>query len=222
MYFTSYFCQILKKLKFSRRFFEKSSKTISSTCSLRKGRQTDGQTGMTNLIFAFRSLRTRYKFFTLVHCSIERSTYRATRTGAWRIKIVIFVTHDIEVSNDIGAETWRFRDARQSQIISHTASHTLHGVIRRTALLSSDLTVTEHTKNLACVTVQLVPPLFAIQTPICFNKCSNVSKWNALWLYRQSQWRCHNCSCGKTAVWNLMRFCTARGAVHVKGHRSAF
>jgi hypothetical protein len=48
----------------------------------------------------------------------------------------------------------------------HTASHCLHGAISRTAPLSSDLSVTEHMTNAAPVTVELVPPVFAIQTPI--------------------------------------------------------
>jgi len=93
-----------------------------------------------------------------------------------------------------------FREARRSQMPSLTANHCLQSVIRHTTLLSSDLTLTEHTTNAAPVSVELVPSVFAIQTPIRFNKCSNVSKCNALWLYRYSQWRCHNCSCGKTAV----------------------
>jgi hypothetical protein len=41
--------------------------------------------------------------------------------------------------------------------------------------------------KVAPVTVELVPSVFAIQTPIRFNNCSNFSKCNALGLYRHSQ-----------------------------------
>jgi len=63
---------------------------------------------------------------------------------------------------------------------SHTASHCIHGVISRTALLSSDLTVTEHKMNAVPVAVQLAPSVFVIETPIRFYKRSTVSKCNAL------------------------------------------
>ena len=148
----------------------------------------------------FAILQTRYKLFTLVEYSWVRSTYRSTRNGALPLHTVIPCYQLIRRFNYIGPQNLCFGEARPCQMASHTASHCLHGVIRRTALLSSDLILTEHMMNAVHVTVQLVTSVFVIQTPIRFNKCSNVSKCNALGLYRHSQWRCHNCRCGKRAV----------------------
>jgi hypothetical protein len=123
---------------------------------MRKARQTDGQTGMTKLIFAFGSFANAPTIFSPLYSVHEYAVHTGRHELTPDVSILQFLAaNKNDVFNGIRADTWRFRDARHSQMASHTASHCLHGVIRRTALLSSDLTVTEHTTNVASVTVQL-------------------------------------------------------------------
>jgi hypothetical protein len=143
---------------------------------------------MTKLMFAFRNSanapRNCSPLYSVHGCAVPIGRHELTPDVSL---LQFFVTNEFEDFNGMRADSLCFGEARHSQMASHTASHFLHGVISRTAPLSSVLTLMEQMTNPSPVTVQLVPPIFAIQTPIRFTKCSNVSQCNALGLYRHSQ-----------------------------------